>query len=713
VPYTGVVGQPFLKQDLTRDGDWTMVANKDTTSRPAPQPSGTEEDLLPPWVPVVNSARATYTVYNEWTLSTSGWIDQYGGDVLTQNLGATHTLTLQVNGVVKDTFTSAPVNSGLYLHNITPLLVIAGAVLRVTVKVTQVSNDLMYWEQQAGLFATPPTYCSGAVGSKDGAAAGTTAYGCHLQFIPGVASPDWDVVAYGGAAAGGGGMEDAPLDGQTYGRQSALWAPVLPLVGGTLIGPLILAGDPSQSLEAATKQYVDGRIAIFPLSTIAALRANTVLTGSVWVRGFRADADGGEGMFVYASSDTTSTDNGGTIIVDASSRRWYREKESQPYSVRWFGAYGNGANDDTAAINACIAAAVASGRAAYFPAGTYNTTGPHTINGTIALKGDSATLSYLKTTHASNDIIAIAAQGVRINNLGLITSVTRTGGAYINCGNQTDVWIEDFSMSGYFHGVAINGSTQVFIRDGTMYNPVQSTPGSAAGSGGLYVIGSSPNDPGVKIHNVTMACDPAHQSAFGILVADCAEMIISDCDIMGHGVDLLIVPGNGQAVDSLWGDNTFFDTATVGIQITPTGTGVCTRSRFTGCWTCSHTQNGVVVEGAGCNGIHFIDHHGGLNTTGSGIYVASGAADINILGGLFGGNVNGITFDTAVTEFSVVGASSGNYGGFGANSSYGVEVGANTNSFIITNCRLRGNTVGGFGDGGSLTNKVVTNNLTA
>jgi hypothetical protein len=233
VPYTGPP-QSFLKQDLTRDGDWTMVANKDTTSRPAPQPSGTEEDLLPPWVPVVNSARATYTVYNEWTLSTAGWIDQYGGDVLTQNLNATHTITLQVGGVVKDTFTSAPVNSGLYLHNITPLLVTAGAVLRVTVKVTQVSNDLMYWEQQAGLFATPPTYCLGAVGSKDGAAAGTTAYGCHLQFIPGVASPDWDVVAYGGAAAGGGGLEDAPLDGQTYGRQSGAWAAVVPMVGATL-----------------------------------------------------------------------------------------------------------------------------------------------------------------------------------------------------------------------------------------------------------------------------------------------------------------------------------------------------------------------------------------------------------------------------------------------------------------------------------------------
>src|SRR6516164_6946834 len=46
VPYT-TLGQAFVPQNLTRDGDWTMVAKTATTDRPAPQPSGAEEDLLP------------------------------------------------------------------------------------------------------------------------------------------------------------------------------------------------------------------------------------------------------------------------------------------------------------------------------------------------------------------------------------------------------------------------------------------------------------------------------------------------------------------------------------------------------------------------------------------------------------------------------------------------------------------------------------------
>jgi hypothetical protein len=201
VPYTGPP-QSFIKQDMTRDGDWTMVANKNTSDRPAPQQSGPEDDLLPSWVPTTQSARATYTVYNEWTLSQGGWIDKYGGDVIQQNLNALHTITLSINGVVKDTFTSSPVTVGPYFHDITPLVALSGSVIRVTVKVNQVSNNNMYWFQQVGLFTTAPTYCSLAQGSKDGAAASSIGYGCHVQFIPGTASPDWDVVAFGGTGGG-------------------------------------------------------------------------------------------------------------------------------------------------------------------------------------------------------------------------------------------------------------------------------------------------------------------------------------------------------------------------------------------------------------------------------------------------------------------------------------------------------------------------------
>jgi hypothetical protein len=205
VPYTSM-GQAFLKQDLTRDGDWTMVAVNDTTDRPAPQPTGAEEDLLPIWTPATASNPANHVVYNEWTVNTAGWLTQYGMDVL--NPGKQCAVTLQINGVTKDTFTVTPNTAGLFWNDITPVLVASGAVIRVTNSVS--GSGSLSWYQQVGLFASAPVYCSSAVGSKDGAAAGTTAYGCHAMFQPGTKSANWDVVAFGGSAAGGGGGGGGP-----------------------------------------------------------------------------------------------------------------------------------------------------------------------------------------------------------------------------------------------------------------------------------------------------------------------------------------------------------------------------------------------------------------------------------------------------------------------------------------------------------------------
>lgn len=53
------------------------------------------------------------------------------------------------------------------------------------------------------------------------------------------------------------GVPEAPIDGATYGRRNAGWQGVLPLIGGTMLGALVLAANPATALQAAPKQYVD------------------------------------------------------------------------------------------------------------------------------------------------------------------------------------------------------------------------------------------------------------------------------------------------------------------------------------------------------------------------------------------------------------------------------------------------------------------------
>ena len=73
------------------------------------------------------------------------------------------------------------------------------------------------------------------------------------SFATDLAAGKWALIAQGST----GGISDAPADGSTYARRNSIWVTCLNLTGGTLTGPLVLAADPTATLGAATKQYVD------------------------------------------------------------------------------------------------------------------------------------------------------------------------------------------------------------------------------------------------------------------------------------------------------------------------------------------------------------------------------------------------------------------------------------------------------------------------
>ncbi|MBO9571009.1 MAG: hypothetical protein J7497_02185 [Chitinophagaceae bacterium] len=91
-------------------------------------------------------------------------------------------------------------------------------------------------------------------------------------------------------------------------------------------------------------------------TTLASLRT---ITASITEPYFITDA-GREGLFYYDASDRSTADNGGTVIVNQSSKR-FKRAYSGAIDVRWFGAKGdyNGTTgtDNAPAINAAMAAA--------------------------------------------------------------------------------------------------------------------------------------------------------------------------------------------------------------------------------------------------------------------------------------------------------------------------------------------------------------------
>ena len=116
----------------------------------------------------------------------------------------------------------------------------------------------------------------------------------------------------------------------------------------TVMQPVVEATSTQEALE-----LLGSTISLVNIATLRAF-ADTTTPPAIYVLGFSPIGDGGQGLFVYEATDTTSSDNGGTIIVDAANRRWHRDYAGNTLFATWFGATGSSGTDCTSAVQACL-----------------------------------------------------------------------------------------------------------------------------------------------------------------------------------------------------------------------------------------------------------------------------------------------------------------------------------------------------------------------
>ncbi len=196
------------------------------------------------------------------------------------------------------------------------------------------------------------------------------------------------------------------------------------------------------------------------ISDYAALRAYTGNAGQV-----RITSNGLAGFFYYDVADTTSVDNGGTIIVAGNGKRWKRVY-SGAVNVKWFGAKGdwNGGtgNDNTVAIQSAFNAHYF----VVFDEGSYKVTAPIVIRSKAHLRGSGKDNTVIINTMPTESS-CIKTEGSSMCEPFTISdmSLKCTNGAALNItqGAQFNISNVRFSYSKY----GLLGNTCVI---GSFYN---------------------------------------------------------------------------------------------------------------------------------------------------------------------------------------------------------------------------------------------------
>ncbi|TMV48301.1 hypothetical protein FE783_17410 [Paenibacillus mesophilus] len=204
---------------------------------------------------------------------------------------------------------------------------------------------------------------------------------------------------------------------------------------------------------------------------------------------------GQEGFFVYDSADTTTSDNTGTVIVSASGARFKRIVQGE-LNAKWFGAAGDSATDDTAAIQS----ALDTGQPVLLPAGTYK------VTDTLRLKENG---QMIRGAGRFRTVIQNTANAKPLLHFGDLTDSAATGYA-LSCtardfsleGNPSTV--EGLALLGILDDVATWGSaSRACLLEGIRITGIGSGPALRVSAWTPTVIGCEfwNSKQGIKIGN--------------------------------------------------------------------------------------------------------------------------------------------------------------------------------------------------------------------
>ncbi len=376
------------------------------------------------------------------------------------------------------------------------------------------------------------------------------------------------------------------------------------------------------------------------------------------------------------------------------------------FSVKDYGATGNGSTDDTTAIQAAITAA-GTGGIVFFPLGTYLISGTLTAQSGQMFMGCGKRVTTIKcATNATFPLFTIPSSTnvVGIVNMRLNPSQQNsTSYPAIQATSASNLTITDVEIDGTC-GITLSAVTGVFMTRVVM------TLQSTASSVGVLLTSNT-----IEFHmsHCVIAAPTSGSTASLVQLQQCAGGWIEHCDFIGDFIatnSVLINPASGNTSSVTFTSCQFDSGNGPSCLVNPSGTSEVFDLHFIGCeFSGSSTSHGCFIEAgstATVNGLNFSgctfcnNNQNGVQVTGTTGTVIS----LNFTGCQFvnnGTTAGGFVFSGG-SYFTVTGGLSGNITGF-PNTQYngGSIVGA-------TNCTITGVTFKGNGNAALLTSGTLT-----
>lgn len=345
-------------------------------------------------------------------------------------------------------------------------------------------------------------------------------------------------------------------------------------------------------------------------------------------------------------------------------------------SVKDFGVVGDGSDETTK-----IQAAFNSGASRiFFPKGNYGWTALN-IPANVDMLGAGLGTTLVPLDNASNFVTLNG--GSKVQSCQVLPATQRTGGCYFKL-NGGDNVIRDVKKSLGYKLIDISGSAGIAWIERCHWRDNNNN-----GASELVLVNTAG---GAVIFERNLADNSGAMPLACIRIRACQSVRLSLNNIIHCGTDLLIDPPTGSTVATVRAAHNFFDTATKGISIKPSG-GNVVRSGFFDCWTSSHTSHGFEIDlsgGGTLDGVEIVAPQAHLNG-GDGIHLQSGI-NVDVIGGEAAGNTGSGFFAAATASaFTVRRFHAGATDGLAGNA-YGINISVGASDYDVDDNICTGNT---------------------